>query len=371
VDGFALEQIVAQFDFCGRFVRADRCDTGHINDTYIVVTASPEGRSRRYILQRINHYVFKSPQDVMRNIQRVTEHLREKVLQVGGDPEREILNLVPTRDGTLLYTSDSGEYWRAYLYVEGAQSYEAVEEPSHFHSAGEAFGRFQSLLSDFPAETLIETIPKFHDTPSRFADLLHAVELDQVNRAGEARAEIEFVQRRGEETPVIVDLLEQRQLPLRVTHNDTKLNNVLIDDATNKGICVLDLDTVMPGSSLYDFGDAIRFGASAAAEDEQDLSKVWLDLDLYRHFTRGYFTYAREFLTPKEVQLLPFSAKLITLEIGMRFLTDHLNGDVYFRIHRPGHNLDRARAQFRLALDMERKVDEMHAIVEQELKHIA
>lgn len=361
-----LEQIVAHFDFRGRFLRADRCDNGHINDTYIIVIEQPDGSTRRYILQRINHNVFKSPEDVMRNIRLVTQHLRSKVVQSGGDPEREIINLIPTTEGAYLYKHTRGDFWRAYLFVEGAQTYEAVEEPTHFRSAGEAFGRFQSRLSDFPADTLTETIPKFHDTPSRFADLMKAVELDAANRANEVRKDILFAEERAADASIVVNLLKDEEIPLRVIHNDTKLNNVLIDDATGKGICVLDLDTVMPGSTLYDFGDAIRFGASSAAEDERDLSKVAIDLELYRQFTRGYLSCARDFLTPRELELLPFSAKLITFELGMRFLTDHLNGDSYFRIHRPGHNLDRARAQFRLALDMEQKLDQMHSIVEQE-----
>ena len=361
-----IREIASNFRFAGAYLGAERCENGHINDTYIVATALPGGGVRRYVLQRINHNVFKSPEDVMQNIRRVTQHLRRKVIERGGDPEREIMNLVPTRDESFLYKSESGEYWRSYLYVEGARTYNAVEEPRHFFGAGEAFGRFQSLLSDFPAETLIETIPKFHDTPSRLKDLVSAVERDAANRAKDVKQEIEFALERAGDAPVVVDLLAQGEIPLRVTHNDTKLNNVLIDEVTGQGICVLDLDTVMPGSTLYDFGDAIRFGASTAAEDERDLSKVGIDLDLYRQFTRGYLSTASDFLTERELELLPFSAKLLAYELGMRFLTDHLNGDVYFRIHRPNHNLDRARAQFRLAESIEQHMDEMLRIVEEE-----
>lgn len=365
-----LERIAARFALCGQFAGARRCNNGHINDTYIVTTATPQGR-RRYILQRINHNVFKSPQDVMSNIQRITEHLRRKVIEEGGDPEREVVNLIPTREGGYLYHSEADGYWRAYLFVEGARTYETVENPAHFCSAGEAFGRFQSLLSDFPADSLIETIPKFHDTPSRYAALMEAVDRDAVNRAKQVQKEIEFAEARAHETGIITELLAREAIPLRVTHNDTKLNNVLIDDQTGRGICVLDLDTVMPGTTLYDFGDAIRYGASSAAEDEPDLSKIWLDLELYRQFTRGYLTSARSFLTPKEIELLPFSAKLLAYELGMRFLTDYLNGDVYFRTHRPDHNLDRARAQFQLARDIETKMDAMHAIVAEEYNRLA
>ncbi len=368
---FELKQIAAQFEFGGPLVDARPCNNGHINDTYILIIQSAGGGTRRYILQRINHHVFKSPEAVMRNIQLVTEHLRHKVVQADGDPAREVVNLVPTVDGGYLYKSPRGEYWRAYLFVEGAKTYEAVQNPKHFCSAGEAFGHFQSLLSDFPAGTLTETIPKFHDTPSRFVNLMEAARQDRANRSHDARDDIRFAEERAADTAVIVELLEQDQLPTRVTHNDTKLNNVMIDDVTGKGVCVLDLDTVMPGSTLYDFGDAIRFGASATAEDERDLSLVRIDLELYRQFARGYLSHAGDFLTTREIELLPFSAKLITLELGMRFLSDHLNGDVYFRIHRPGHNLDRARAQFRLAFDMEQRMDEMREILEQESSVVA
>jgi len=365
-----VKEIASQFRFQGAYIGAERCDNGHINDTFIVATSDPRGEIRRYVLQRINGHVFRSPEDVMNNIQLVTEHLRRKVIESGGDPEREIVNLVATHDDTFLYKSSAGDYWRSYLFVEGARTYDSVEDPRHFMGAGEAFGRFQSLLSDFPADTLVETIPKFHDTPSRLQDLIKAVEKDAVNRAKDVQGDIAFALERTDDTSVVVDLLEQGEIPLRVTHNDTKLNNVLIDDVTGQGICVLDLDTVMPGSTLYDFGDAIRFGASAAAEDERDLNKVRIDLELYRQFTRGYLSSAHDFLTDRELELLPFSAKLIALELGMRFLTDHLNGDVYFRIHRPNHNLDRARAQFRLAATIEQDMEQMLRIVEEECARI-
>jgi Ser/Thr protein kinase RdoA (MazF antagonist) len=249
------------------------------------------------------------------------------------------------------------------MFIEGAQTYEIVENLDHVYNVAKAFGRFQRLVSDFPAERLHETIPNFHHTPTRFAALVEAVERDAANRAQSARAEIEFVERRVGDMPILVDLLQQGKLPQRVTHNDTKFNNVMIDDCTGEGICVIDLDTVMPGLSLYDFGDAVRSGANPAAEDEQDLSKVTIDLKIFDRLASGYLDAARSFLTPLEVDLLPFSARLMTLECGMRFLTDHLNGDLYFRIFRENHNLDRCRTQFRMIRAMEERFEAMVGIV--------
>jgi Ser/Thr protein kinase RdoA (MazF antagonist) len=356
--------IVAQFTFEGEFLEAQRCGIGHINGTYAARFRKTDGTVHRYILQRINHEVFKRPEELMHNIEKVTVHLRKKIIAAGGDPERETLNLVPTVDGRAFYKTAEGDYWRAYIFIEGAQTYQVVAHLDHFYNAGKAFGKFQQLVSDFPAEQLYETIPDFHHTPKRFDAFVRSVESDARNRAQAARAEIEFVQQRAEEMPVLVDLLSRGELPRRITHNDTKFNNVMIDDETGEGICVVDLDTVMPGLPLYDFGDAIRSGANPAAEDEPDLAKVCMDLDLYESFARGYLETARDFLTPTEIAYLPFSARLMTLECGMRFLADYLDGDVYFGIHRPGHNLDRCRAQFKMVQDMEEKFEQMVRIVE-------
>lgn len=358
--------IPEQFRFKGRLTKVERNTIGHINDTFILFYAQSDGTTLRYVLQRINQHVFHNPQQVMENIQAVTQHLRQKIVRAGGNPERETITLIPTIDGTMWHVSAAGDYWRACPFIEGTRTYEAAEQPDHFYNAGKAFGNFQNLLRDFPAETLHETIPQFHDTKKRFNDLMEAIDKDVANRAADVKEQIEFAQGRAEDASVVVDLLARGQIPLRVIHNDTKLNNVLICDVTGEGVCVLDLDTVMPGSALYDFGDAIRFGASTGAEDEQDLSKVGLDLDLFQQFAQGYVSSAGEFLTATEFDYLAFSAKLITYELGMRFLTDHLNGDVYFRIHRPGHNLDRARTQFKLVADMEAKMDEMQSIIEAE-----
>lgn len=364
--GTDWKALSSQFRFEGDLAHVEPCNLGHINDTYVLTFNTPQGTARRYVLQRINHNVFRDPESVMRNIEAVTAHLRRKIEAAGGDPLRETINLVPTVDGRTWIRTPEGEYWRAMLYIEGARTYETIEDPKHFYSAGKAFGNFMRLLDDFPADTLTETIPQFHNTVKRYNDLMEAAKRDAAGRAYSVREELDFAKSRAADTGVVLKLIEDGKIPLRVTHNDTKLNNVMIDDATGEAICVLDLDTVMPGSALYDFGDAIRFGASTAPEDETDLSKVGIDLELFRQFARGYLTAAGEVLTPAELDHLAFSAKLITLELGMRFLTDHLNGDVYFRIHRPNHNLDRARAQFKLVEAMEANMAEMQAIVRAE-----
>lgn len=300
----------------------------------------------------------------MENIEAVTTHLRRKIIAVGGDPERETLNLIPTVEGRSFYRTRDGNYWRAYIFIEGAQTYEVVESLDHVYNAAKAFGNFQKLLSDFPAGQLHETIPNFHHTGKRFEAFVEAVERDVKNRAQSVREEIEFVERRAEDTSVLVDLFGQGKLPERVTHNDTKFNNVLIDNETGEGICVIDLDTVMSGLSLYDFGDSVRTGAALAAEDEQELSKAGIGLETFDRLTRGYLDAARDFLTPTELDYLVFSAKLMTFECGIRFLTDHLDGDVYFKIHRENHNLDRCRTQFKMVRDMEDKFNQMVRIVE-------
>jgi len=358
----ALRPVLAGFAIEGRPVEVVPWGTGHINDTYRSTFDTPRGPVY-YVHQRINRKVFTRPKEVMDNILRVTAHLREKVAAEGGDPARETLNLVLARDGRCYCRDDDGEYWRTYLFIEGARTYDVVEDPEHVYAASKAFGQFQTRLADLPGERLHETIPRFHDTVRRFSDFAKALERDDANRAADVTEEIQFVLDREDDSRRIVDLLASGDLPERTTHNDTKLNNVMIDDTTGRAICVIDLDTVMPGATGYDFGDSIRVGASTGAEDERDLSKVELDLGLFEQLARGYLEATRTTLTPLEVSLLPFSAKLMTFECGMRFLTDHLDGDVYFKIHRSGHNLDRARTQFKMVRDMEEKMDQMAAIV--------
>jgi hypothetical protein len=344
-------EIASHFCFHGDLYKVEPLHSGHINDSYAAVFRAPGDEPHRYLLQRINHHVFHSPERLMQNIERITEHIRTKVLIAGGDPDREALTLVRTVDGGVLHRTPGGDYWRAALFIEGAQTYENARSLGQVHSAAQAFGNFQRMVSDFPAEQLHETIPDFHHTPKRFKAFVQAVQRDAQNRAHAVQAEIQFVEQRATEISVLVDNLEAGILPQRVTHNDTKFNNVMIDDTTGQGICVIDLDTVMPGLSLYDFGDAVRSCANSAAEDEQDLALVTVDLDIFDRLVA-------------EIETLPFSAKLMTLECGMRFLTDHLDGDLYFRIHHPDHNLDRCRTQFEMVRDFEAKLGAMERIVE-------
>ncbi len=352
---YNLKKIIGQFNVTDG---ATPYGKGHINDTYLSNACEP-----RYILQRINHNVFKRPQDVMENIVHVTEHLRKKIEAEGGDPKRETLNLVRTHEGEPYYVTPEGDYFRMYEFIEGAQTYEIVEEPIHFYNAAKAFAKFQQRLADFPAEKLHETIPNFHDTTDRFRQLKEAIANDKAGRLKDVQAEVEFALAREKDASVIVDAIKEGTVPLRVTHNDTKYNNIMIDDETGLGICVIDLDTVMPGSLLYDYGDSLRFGTNPADEDEKDLSKVYCDLNLFEMFTKGYMEELKDVMTPREKELMPFAAKLMTYECGIRFLADYLNGDTYFKVKRPEHNLDRCRTQFKLVKDMEEKENLMKEIV--------
>ena len=299
----------------------------------------------------------------MENITGVTSFLKKKIIERGGDPERETLNVIPAVDGKPYYVDSQGDYWRSYKFITEASSFDQVEKPEQFYESAVAFGNFQSLLSDYPAETLHETIEKFHDTRDRFAKFKKAVEEDVMGRAASVQKEIQFVLEREEIANCFAEMLDKHELPLRVTHNDTKLNNVMLDDKTGKGICVIDLDTVMPGLAMNDFGDSIRFGASTALEDEKDLSKVSCSMELFELYTRGFLKGCDGKLTAKEIELMPMGAKTMTFECGMRFLTDYLEGDKYFKIHREGHNLDRCRTQFKLVEDMEQKWYTMNEIV--------
>ena len=350
-----LENIVRHFDFRGHFLGAESYGCGHINDTYIVRFEEEDRSPHRYILQRINTHIFHNPEMLMHNIEQVTRHIRDRIRADGGVPERETLVLIRTTDDRSFYRTHSGEYWRSYAFIEGARTYQIVENSRHFYSSGYAFGKFQNYLSDFDASGLYEVIPDFHNTPSRLRDFTRSV------RAGGVRPEIDFVRRRADECGRLVRLLDENKLPCKVTHNDTKFNNVMIDNETGEGVCVIDLDTVMPGTSLYDFGDAIRSGATTA--EETDLSKVWLDLELFRCFAEGFIAAAGPSLTGEELRQMPFSAILMTLECGIRFLADYLDGDVYFKIQHERHNLDRARNQFKLVSDMEAHMDDMQEII--------
>ena len=351
-----LRQAAAAFDFGLSTGEAEHYGAGHINDTFAVWAAD---HSRRWILQRINTDTFTDPAGLMENVTGVTSYLRREILARGGDPDRETLNVVPTREGKPYYTDCEGGAWRAYLFVEGTVCLQKVENERDFYTAAETFGNFQNQLAGYPAATLHETIARFHDTPNRYANFEKALAADVMGRAREIGPEIAFIRAREADCHVLMDQLAAGVLPLRVTHNDTKLNNVLIDQATGKGICVIDLDTVMPGLSAYDFGDSIRFGANDCAEDEPDQSKVHFSLHLYEVFARGYLAAAGSAMTEAERRSLPWGAKLMTLECGIRFLTDYLEGDHYFKISRPAQNLDRARTQFTLVEGMEREFDAM------------
>lgn len=356
-------EIVPAFPVNGLLAGVLPYGSGHINDTFAAYFQMNDGGMRRTIIQRINTDVFKNPDELMENVVGVTSFLKERILRDGGDPERETLTVIPTAEGKSYMTDGQGRAWRCYGFVEDTVTYQIVEKPEDFYTVARAFGHFQMLLADYPAHTLHETIPLFHDTPNRYRNFLKALETDKLGRAAGVEKEIAFVKEREEFTRLLTDLQKAGKLPLRVTHNDTKLNNILIDKETGKGLCVIDLDTVMPGLALNDYGDSIRFGASTALEDEQDLDKVSMDLHLFELFTKGFLETAGSVFTDTEIEMLPAGAKMMTLECGMRFLTDYLEGDTYFKIHREGHNLDRARTQFKLVYDMEQKWEQMQAIV--------
>jgi len=352
-------EVASQFSIEETVNNVYEITTGHINRTYHLQTGAP----RSYILQKVNTVIFKDSAGLMNNIYLVTEHLRAKLLARGRDADREGLQLIPTKEGAIYYQWGD-EVWRMYLTITGAQTYDRATSDEMFCEVGRAFGTFQRELADFDAAQLTETIPAFHDTVSRYAYFEQVVESDVAARRSEVEDEIAFFMDRKCKAGFIVDGIREGRFPLRVTHNDTKLNNIMIDDVTGKGVCILDLDTVMPGSVLADFGDAIRFGASSAAEDETDLDKVYMDIDKYAAFAKGFVSSLDGSLTEAEVRALPMGAYMMTLECGLRFLTDYLNGDTYFRIKHPTHNLDRARNQMKLVRDMEDKMSRMNEIIE-------
>lgn len=331
---------------------------GHINDTYCLTEP-------RYILQRINTDIFKHPHELMENIENVTSFLREKIKKNGGDPQRETLTVIKTVDGKNYYQYDENNVFRMYLFVENTKSIENSKTPEDLYEAGVGFGRFQRMLSDYPADTLHESIKDFHHTPKRVEALKLAIREDKAGRAASVEAEISFALEQAVWADQVVKGIEDGSILLRVTHNDTKINNILFDQETGKAVCVIDLDTVMPGSMLYDFGDALRMGGSTGSEDETDLSKVWFDETAFEAFAKGYLSEMKDDLTETELELLPFSVKLMTYECGIRFLTDYLNGDTYFKIHREHHNLERARNQFKLVADIAGKEERLSAMIKE------
>jgi len=348
-----IKNILDHFRLDSGVLSYERYGSGHINETYLITTQN----AAHYILQKIDHNIFCDVPGLLENIVSVTEFLRKQA-----DDPRSVPSIIFATDGNPYYRDDEGSFWRVLVFVEDTICLQQPETPSDFYESAVAFGRFQQQLKDFPAHTLHETIPNFHNTVDRYRIFRETLEKNPMGRANQVREEIDFALAREDEAGTLVRLLAEGKLPLRVTHNDTKLNNVLFDKATRKALCVIDLDTVMPGLSLYDYGDSIRFGAASAPEDEQDLSKMNLRLDLFESYTKG-FLHACPDLTELERELLPLGAKLMTLECGVRFLTDYLDGDRYFAVHRPDHNLHRARTQFKLVADMETKWEQMHQIV--------
>lgn len=336
---------------------------GHINTTYLIVTDK-----NKYSLQEINTKIFSNVEGLMSNIDKVTQHIMDKAAKRGEDSHRATLNFLSNKSTGKMYVVAENHAYRMYEFIDDVFTIETMEDPKNFYSAGLGFGGFAKELSDFDAGQLVETIVNFHNTPSRYVDFENSIEFNYNNRLNGIEKEVSFVKKRKDFMSLFVNKLANGELPLRVTHNDTKINNILFDNQTGAPAAVIDLDTVMPGSYLYDFGDAIRSGATHAAEDEKDLSLVDFDLGLYEQFTKGYLEACGDSLTPMEIKMLPYASIMLTLECGMRFLTDHLNGDTYFRVHRENHNLDRARTQFKLVEEMENHIDDMTAIINKYVK---
>jgi hypothetical protein len=358
-----IRDVAGLFNLPGAFVAAIPYGSGHINDTFRV-TMLDRDKDVRYIIQWINHHVFTQPVALMANVDRVTKHLHKKLQAAGvSDTSRRALSLVPARSGANHIVDAGGNTWRCFKAIEGARSYDQIENTKQAFEAARAFGEFQKLLADLPSPRLLDTIPNFHHSRCRFDALRDAIQQDILQRAALAQPEIEFALAREAMVDVLLDAHARGEIPERVTHNDTKLNNVLIDDATGEGVCVIDLDTVMPGLTLYDFGDLCRTATCPTAEDEKDLSKVEMLPEMFEALVRGYLASAGSFLCPAERAQLVFSARLITFEIGIRFLADYLQGDIYFKTHRPGHNLDRARVQFKMVASFEQNEPRMREIV--------
>lgn len=356
-----LENIVKQFKFKGQFIEGSSYGEGHINDTYLIVFQDGNDKNY-YILQRLNSNIFKNIASLMNNVKLVTDFVRKKVIEAGGDPNRECMRIIDTVDNKTYFDDGDNNYWRAYDFIQNTISYQVVDSEDVFRDTGKAFGVFIANLDEFDASQLYEVIPNFHNTRDRYNTFEKALKADTVKRADTAKDEIDFVLARNKYCDIIVDGLQSGEIPLRVTHNDTKANNVLVDADTKKAICIIDLDTIMPGSLLYDFGDAIRSGCNTGLEDEKDLSKVEFNERLYEVFCEGFLKGIGEKITDKEVELLPLGAIMMTYECGIRFLTDYLDGDHYFKTHYAEHNLVRARTQFKLVAEMEKRYDKLLSI---------
>ena len=358
-----FSDILSNFAINGEFISCEPYGSGLINRTYVAVY-NEGGKRVRYIVQRINTNLFKNVDGLMNNIKLVTEFNRAEIVKRGGDPNRESLTLVPTENGGTYFRTEEGDCYRVYVFIENAKGYDVVEKPEHFYESAVAFGKFAMLLDRFDSSKLFEVLPDFHNTVKRFDNFKKSLEADKFNRAKDVKKEIEFALNREKITHTIVDLLASGKMPSRVTHNDTKLNNVLIDTRTDKAVSVIDLDTMMPGSICYDFGDSIRFGCNPCLEDTPETEKVIFDMPLFETYTKGYLSVFGDTITDIERKNLPMGAILMTYECGIRFLTDYLDGDVYFRKTREGQNIDRTRSQFKLVSDMEKRYDEMLSAVE-------
>jgi hypothetical protein len=358
-----ISEIGAHFAINGTFIEGKEIESGHINSTYLA-SYDVEGEGVvRYILQRINENVFKDPHAVIQNVSRVTRHINRKVLLEKQDAGGQTLNLYPGRDGKVSIEGPSGGVWRCYNYIEGCATYDVIENSRQAYQAGKAFGAFQNLVSDLETDRIVETIPNFHNTRVRYDRLMEVIAEDRFGRVNGVTVEIASIKDREGIVDLLLDYLAKGELIARITHNDTKLNNVMIDKKTDEAVCVIDLDTVMPGLPLYDFGDLIRTATSTAEEDETDLSKVEMRMSMFEPLLEGYFETAKNFLSPLEIELLPFSGRLISLEIAIRFLTDYLEGDVYFKIHHEGHNLERCRNQLAMVRSIESQEEAMKEFV--------
>lgn len=359
----SIADIAEMFAIEGEFVEAEEIQSGLINATYRVTYEKSDGVRERYILQRINSAVFKNPKAVIHNVERVTRHINWKVLRIRKDASGQTLNLYPARGGKFYVQGPNGGYWRCYNNIEDTHTYDVVENTKQAYQAAYAFGAFQDLVSDMPLENIEETIPGFHHTRKRYDRLMEAVRENPKNRLQYCTSELDFIKQREKDVDRLLDMQKAGLLPTRITHNDTKINNVMLDEHTDEAVCVIDLDTVMPGLTLYDFGDMVRTATSPAKEDETDLSKVVMQMPMFEALVQGYLDAAGRFLTQAEIDELAFSGKLIALEIGIRFLTDYLDGDIYFKTERENHNLDRVRTQLKLVADIEEKMDAMKNFV--------
>lgn len=354
-----IKHIIGHFYFKGKYENAVELVNGNVNLTYKLTYLQPDGSRIHYVLQRINTVAFKDPECLMDNIMKVVDHLISSMKKNGENPERRVLEYIMCDNGTYLYEDKYGNYWRADVFIDGTTAYDKIDEPRKFYEAGRGFGAFQKYLFDFPVDELVDTIPDFHNTEKRFYNFVASIASDKAGRKKSVEKEIDFFFERRKMMSTIVSMIENGKIPERVTHNDTKLNNVLIDNETGEAVCVIDLDTVMRGSVLYDYGDAVRFGASTAAEDESDTDKIGFDIELFKTFTDGFLSEVAHVLTKNEIVNLPLGIKVITCELAMRFLTDYLDGDEYFKIKYPDHNLVRAHAQMKLLSEIEKHYDEM------------